>query len=148
MHSEILNGRKNLLVFGAEEIAGRCRGTLRVAKRLLRCARDFAEVRAGGCITRAVVREALHMVGVDDLGLDEIERNLMIALLDKCAGGPAGIGTLAAVLDEEEDAIKEIYEPFLMRLGILDRTPRGYIATPRAYQYFHRELPRREPRLF
>jgi Holliday junction DNA helicase RuvB len=133
---------------GAEEIARRCRGTPRIANRLLRRARDFAEVRADGKITRSVAQEALAMLGVDESGLDEVDRNLMLALLDKYAGGPVGLGTLAAALSEEEDAIEEIYEPYLMQIGMIDRTPRGRVATPRAYQYFGRELPRRQPRLF
>jgi Holliday junction DNA helicase RuvB len=133
---------------GAEEIAGRCRGTPRIANRLLRRARDFAEVRAAGRITREVAQESLRMLGVDEQGLDEVDRNLMIALLDKYAGGPVGLGTLAAALSEEEDAIEEMYEPYLMQIGMLDRTPRGRVATQRAYEYFGRELPRRQPRLF
>ena len=133
---------------GAEEIAGRCRGTPRIANRLLRRARDFAEVRADGKITRSVAQEALAMLGVDESGLDEVDRNLMLALLDNYAGGPVGLGTLAAALSEEEDAIEEMYEPYLMQIGMIDRTPRGRVATPRAYQYFSRELPRRQPRLF
>jgi Holliday junction DNA helicase RuvB len=133
---------------GAEEIARRCRGTPRVANRLLRRSRDFAQVRAAGRITRAVAQEALAMLGVDENGLDEVDRNLMIALLDKYAGGPVGLGTLAAALSEEEDAIEEMYEPYLMQIGMIDRTPRGRVATPRAYEYFGRELPRRQPHLF
>jgi Holliday junction DNA helicase RuvB len=133
---------------GAEEIAKRCRGTPRVANRLLRRARDFAEVRAKGLITRAVAQEALAMLGVDESGLDEVDRNLMIALLDKYAGGPVGLGTLAAALSEEEDAIEEMYEPYLMQIGMIDRTPRGRVATARAYEYFNRESPKRQPRLF
>jgi Holliday junction DNA helicase RuvB len=133
---------------GAQEIAGRCRGTPRVANRLLRRARDFAEVRAAGRITREVAQESLHMLGVDEHGLDEVDRNLMIALLDKYAGGPVGVGTLAAALSEEEDAIEEMSEPYLMQIGMLDRTPRGRVATARAYEYFGRELPKRQPRLF
>src|SRR5215469_112898 len=133
---------------GAEEIAGRCRGTPRVANRLLRRARDFAEVRAGGRITREVAEEALHMLGVDRHGLDEVDRNLILALLDKYNGGPVGLGTLAAALSEEEDAIEEMYEPYLMQIGMLDRTPRGRVATARAYEYFGRDLPKRQNRLF
>src|SRR5215831_5824971 len=133
---------------GAEEIARRCRGTPRVANRLLRRARDFAEVRAAGRITRAVAQESLSMLGVDEKGLDEVDRNLMIALLDKYGGGPVGVGTLAAALSEEEDAIEEMYEPYLMQIGMIDRTPRGRVATPRAYEYFGRQVPRRQPRLF
>ena len=133
---------------GAEEIARRCRGTPRIANRLLRRARDFAEVRAAGRITLAVAQEALAMLGVDEQGLDEVDRKLMLALLDKYGGGPVGVGTLAAALSEEEDAIEEIYEPYLMQIGMIDRTPRGRVATPRAYEYFGRDLPRRQPRLF
>jgi Holliday junction DNA helicase RuvB len=133
---------------GAEEIARRCRGTPRIANRLLRRARDFAEVRANGKITRGVAREALAMLGVDDNGLDEVDRNLMLALIDKYGGGPVGVGTLAAALSEEEDAIEEMYEPYLMQIGMIDRTPRGRVATQRAYTYFDREQPRRQPRLF
>jgi len=118
---------------GAEEIAGRCRGTPRIANRLLRRARDFAEVRAAGKITGTVAQEALAMLGVDESGLDEVDRNLMLALLDKYSGGPVGLGTLAAALSEEEDAIEEIYEPYLMQIGMIDRTPtrpRGKLHAP------------------
>ena len=121
---------------GAVEIAGRCRGTPRVANRLLRRARDFAEVRADGRITREVAQDSLRMLGVDEHGLDEVDRNLLLALLDKYNGGPVGLGTLAAALSEEEDVIEEMYEPYLMQIGMLDRTPRGRVATPRAYEYF------------
>jgi holliday junction DNA helicase RuvB len=133
---------------GAEEIARRCRGTPRVANRLLRRARDFAEVRAAGRITRAVAQEALSMLGIDENGLDEVDRNLMLALLDKYGGGPVGLNTLSAALSEEEDAIEEMYEPYLMQIGMIDRTPRGRVATARAYEYFGKEPPRRQPRLF
>jgi holliday junction DNA helicase RuvB len=133
---------------GAEEIARRCRGTPRVANRLLRRSRDFAEVRAAGRITRAVAQEALAMLGIDENGLDEVDRNLMLALIDKYGGGPVGVGTLAAALSEEEDAIEEMYEPYLMQIGMIDRTPRGRVATAHAYEYFNREQPRRQPRLF
>jgi Holliday junction DNA helicase RuvB len=133
---------------GAEEIARRCRGTPRIANRLLRRARDFAQVRAAGRITRNVAQEALSMLGVDDNGLDEVDRNLMLALLDKYGGGPVGVGTLAAALSEEEDAIDEMYEPYLMQIGMIDRTPRGRVATQRAYEYFGRQLPRRQQGLF
>jgi holliday junction DNA helicase RuvB len=133
---------------GAVEIAKRCRGTPRIANRLLRRARDFAEVRAAGRITQAVAQESLAMLGIDSNGLDEVDRNLMLALLDKYGGGPVGLGTLSAALAEEEDAIEEMYEPYLMQIGMIDRTPRGRVATQRAYEYFGRELPRRQPRLF
>jgi Holliday junction DNA helicase RuvB len=133
---------------GAEEIAKRCRGTPRIANRLLRRARDFAEVRAAGRITREVAQESLAMLGVDESGLDEVDRNLMLALIDKYGGGPVGVGTLAAALSEEEDAIEEMYEPYLMQMGLIDRTPRGRVATARAYEYFGKELPKRQTRLF
>ncbi|MFZ0212495.1 MAG: Holliday junction branch migration DNA helicase RuvB [Candidatus Acidiferrales bacterium] len=133
---------------GAEEIARRSRGTPRVANRLLRRVRDFAEVRAGGRITLAVAKEALQMLGVDDHGLDEVDRNLLLAIIQKYGGGPVGLNTLAASLSEEEDAIEEIYEPYLMQLGLLDRTQRGRVATALAYKHFGMDEPRRQPQLF
>lgn len=119
---------------GAEEIARRSRGTPRVANRLLRRVRDFAEVRAGGKITLSAAKEALGMLGVDEHGLDEVDRNLLLAIIQKYGGGPVGLNTLAASLSEEEDAIEEIYEPYLMQLGLLDRTQRGRVATDLAYK--------------
>jgi len=133
---------------GASEIARRCRGTPRVANRLLRRVRDFAEVRAEGHVTLAVAREALKMLGVDEHGLDEVDRNLMLTILQKYSGGPVGLNTIAASLSEEEDAIEEIYEPYLMQLGLLDRTPRGRVATALAYKHFGMEQPTRQPGLF
>src|SRR6201981_57029 len=133
---------------GAFEIARRSRGTPRVANRLLRRARDFAQVRAQGHITLAVANEALQMLGVDEHGLDEVDRNLMLTILQKYAGGPVGLSTLASSISEEEDAIEEIYEPYLMQLGLLDRTQRGRVATALAYKHFSLEPPRRQPGLF
>jgi len=133
---------------GAEEIARRSRGTPRVANRLLRRVRDFAEVRAEGKITLAVAKEALEKLGVDERGLDEVDRNLLLAIIQKYSGGPVGLNTLAASLSEEEDAIEEIYEPYLMQLGLLDRTQRGRVATALAYKYFGMDEPRRQPQLF
>ena len=133
---------------GAEEIARRSRGTPRVANRLLRRVRDFAEVRADGKITLAVAKDALQMLGVDDHGLDEVDRNLLLAIIQKYGGGPVGLNTLAASLSEEEDAIEEIYEPYLMQLGLLDRTQRGRVATALAYKHFGMDEPRRQPQLF
>jgi Holliday junction DNA helicase RuvB len=133
---------------GAFELARRSRGTPRVANRLLRRARDFAQVRAQGHITMAVAKESLQMLGVDEHGLDEVDRTLMLTILQKYAGGPVGLGTLAASISEEEDAIEEIYEPYLMQLGLLDRTPRGRVATALAYKHFGMEQPRRQPGLF
>lgn len=133
---------------GAEEIARRSRGTPRVANRLLRRVRDYAEVRADGKITLDVAKEALEKLGVDERGLDEVDRNLLLAIIQKYSGGPVGLNTLAASLSEEEDAIEEIYEPYLMQLGLLDRTQRGRVATALAYQYFNMDQPRRQPQLF
>jgi Holliday junction DNA helicase RuvB len=132
---------------GAFEIARRSRGTPRVANRLLRRARDFAQVRAQGHVTLQVAREALEMLGVDDHGLDEVDRNLLLTIIQKYSGGPVGLNTLAASLSEEEDAIEEIYEPYLMQLGLIDRTQRGRQATALAYNYFNIENPRRQQAL-
>jgi Holliday junction DNA helicase RuvB len=120
----------------AVEIARRSRGTPRVANRLLRRVRDYAEVRADGRITTDVARRALQLLEVDDHGFDDIDRRLLRTIIDKFGGGPVGVGSLAAALSEERDAIEEIYEPFLIQIGFLDRTPRGRVATPRAYEYF------------
>ena len=133
---------------GAQEIARRSRGTPRVANRLLRRCRDFAEVRAKGHVTLEVAREALRMLGVDDHGLDEVDRKLMLTIIQKYAGGPVGLNTIAASLSEEEDAIEEIYEPYLMQLGLLDRTQRGRVATALAFKHFGIEAPRHQPPLF
>lgn len=133
---------------GGAEIARRSRGTPRIGNRLLRRVRDFAEVRAGGRITLNAAREALAMLGVDEQGLDEMDRNLMRTLLEKYEGGPAGLNTLAASLSEEEDVIEEVYEPYLMQIGLLSRTPRGRIATAAAWKYFGLEPPLRQPQLF
>jgi Holliday junction DNA helicase RuvB len=133
---------------GAEEISHRSRGTPRVGNRLLRRVRDFAEVRAGGRVTRDVARDALAMLGVDDRGLDEVDRNLLLTIIQKYSGGPVGLNTIAASMGEEEDAIEEIYEPYLMQLGLLDRTPRGRVATANAYQYFGLEPGHQQARMF
>ena len=133
---------------GASEIARRSRGTPRVANRLLRRVRDFAEVRAKGHIDLDVARDALAMLGVDQHGLDEVDRNLLLTIIQKYSGGPVGLNTLAASLSEEEDAIEEIYEPYLMQLGLLDRTQRGRVATALAYKHFGLDEPRRQPGLF
>ncbi len=133
---------------GAGEISRRSRGTPRVANRLLRRVRDFAEVRAKGHVTLGVARDALAMLGVDEHGLDEVDRNLMLTIIQKYSGGPVGLNTIAASLSEEEDAIEEIYEPYLMQLGLLDRTQRGRVATALAYKHFGINEPRRQSGLF
>jgi len=133
---------------GAFEIARRARGTPRVANRLLRRCRDFAQVKAQGRVTLEAAREALQMLGVDEHGLDDMDRNLMLAILQKYNGGPVGLNTLAASLSEEEDALEEIYEPYLMQLGLIDRTPRGRVATALAYKHFGMDAPRPQQHLF
>ncbi len=127
---------------GANEIARRSRGTPRVANRLLRRARDYAEVRAKGHITIDVARDALKMLGVDEHGLDDVDRNLLRSIIDNYDGGPVGLNTIAASLSEEEDAIEEIYEPYLMQQGLLARTPRGRIVTSAAYRLLGVNEPR------
>ena len=120
----------------SREIARRSRGTPRIANRLLRRIRDFAQVRADGHITRAVCEQALELLEVDAHGFDEADRRLLRTIIDKFAGGPVGLGSLSAAIGEEKDAIEDIYEPFLIQIGFLDRTPRGRVATARAYEYF------------
>ena len=132
----------------AAEIARRSRGTPRVANRLLRRVRDFAQVRADGVITEAVAADALKLLAVDALGFDEIDRRLLLTIIDKFSGGPVGLGTIAAAISEEKDAIEDIYEPFLMQIGFLDRTPRGRVATPRAYEYFGLTAPGKDAKLW
>ncbi len=121
---------------GAMEIARRTRGTPRIANRLLRRVRDYAQVRAGGKIDKATAQAALEMLEVDKYGFDEIDRKLLLTIIQKYQGGPVGLNTLAAVLAEEPDAIEEIYEPFLIQIGFLNRTPRGRVATQLAYEHF------------
>ena len=125
---------------GGREIAARSRGTPRIANRLLRRVRDFAQVRAQGVITVAVARDALKLLEVDEHGFDEVDRKLLLTILDKFGGGPVGVNALAAAISEEPDAIEDIYEPYLLQIGFLDRTPRGRVATRRAYAHFRREL--------
>jgi Holliday junction DNA helicase RuvB len=123
---------------GAEEIARRSRGTPRVANRLLRRVRDYAEVRADGKVTRPVAQRALGMLDVDEYGLDDLDRKLLLTIIDKYGGGPVGLNTLAASVSEEADAIEDVYEPFLMQIGFLNRTPRGRMATELAYKHLGR----------
>ena len=134
----------------AGEIARRCRGTPRIANRLLRRVRDYAQVRADGRITRAVAQTALNLLEVDRYGLDEIDQKIMLTILEKYRGGPVGVNTIAASIAEEADTIEEVYEPYLIQLGFLNRTPRGRVATELAYEYF-KVAPRPgdgHPRLF
>jgi len=125
---------------GAEEIARRSRGTPRIANRLLRRVRDYAQVRADGHIDLRAATSALDLLEVDRFGLDEIDQKIMQTLLQKYGGGPVGVNTIAASIDEEADTIEEVYEPYLMQLGFIDRTPRGRVGTDRAFEYF--KIPR------
>jgi len=134
----------------AEEIARRCRGTPRIANRLLRRVRDYAQVRADGRITREVAQTALNLLDVDRFGLDEIDQKIMMTILSKYRGGPVGVNTIAASISEEPDTIEEVYEPYLIQLGFLNRTPRGRVATEQAYEYFNvkRDFRNGQPGLF
>jgi len=133
---------------GANEIASRCRGTPRIANRLLRRVRDYAQVRGAGHIDKSTAQSALEMLEVDKHGFDEVDRRLMMTIIEKYQGGPVGVNTLAAALAEESDAIEEIYEPFLIQIGFLDRTQRGRVATQLAYEYFGITPPRKQNVLF
>ena len=132
----------------AQEIARRSRGTPRIANRLLRRVRDYAQVRANGDITAETTRAGLAMLEVDEHGFDEIDRRLLRTIIDKFGGGPVGVNTIAAAISEEKDAIEDIYEPFLIQRGFLDRTPRGRVATALAYEYFGLKAPERASRLW
>jgi Holliday junction DNA helicase RuvB len=125
------------------DIASRSRGTPRIVNRLLRRVRDYAQVRANGKVTLDVARAAMQLLDVDEYGFDESDRRLLLTVIDKFSGGPVGLGSLAAALSEEADAIEDIHEPYLIQIGFLERTPRGRIATARAYQYFGRTAPGR-----
>lgn len=122
---------------GAEEIARRSRGTPRIANRLLRRVRDYAQVRAEGRIDRETAVTALDLLEVDRFGLDEIDKKIMLTILEKYKGGPVGINTIAASIDEEVETIEEVYEPYLIQLGFLERTARGRVAGERAFEYFN-----------
>jgi Holliday junction DNA helicase RuvB len=133
---------------GAQEIAARCRGTPRIANRLLRRVRDYSEVKVDGRITRPVAMAALAMMDVDTYGFDEIDRKLMLTILQKYNGGPVGVGALSAAISEDEDSIEDIYEPYLIQIGFLDRTPRGRMATRKAFEHFKILLPGNQKNLF
>src|SRR6202020_1899826 len=123
------------------EVARRSRGTPRIANRLLRRVRDYAQVRAGGHVDLEVARRALDLLEVDRFGLDEIDQKIMLTILEKYGGGPVGVNTIAASIDEEADTIEEVYEPYLMQLCFIDRTPRGRVGTDKAFEYF--QIPRK-----
>ncbi len=133
---------------GTAEIARRSRGTPRIANRLLKRVRDYAQVRADGFITQDVAAQALRLLDVDDFGLDKMDRQLLLTIIDKFGGGPVGLETLAASINEERETIEDVYEPFLLQSGYLNRTPRGRTATPLAYQHLQRPLPQESQQRF
>ncbi len=133
---------------GAVEVAGRSRGTPRIANRLLRRVRDYAQVRGNGKIDKPTAQAALNMLEVDSYGLDDMDRKLLLAIIERHQGGPVGLETLAAALAEDTDAIEDIYEPFLIQIGFLNRTPRGRVATQLAYDHLGITPNRRQSSLF
>lgn len=135
---------------GLAEIARRARGTPRVALRLLRRVRDYAQVRAAGNVSKTVADEALNLLNVDPLGLDEVDRRVLNTIIEKYSGGPVGLNTIAASIGEEPDTIMDVVEPYLLQLGFLDRTPQGRVATRRAYEHlgFAYQDPGQQPSLF
>ncbi len=126
---------------GILEIARRSRGTPRIANRMLKRVRDYAQVKGGGVITYEIAREAIAMQGVDDLGLDKVDRNMLTCMMDKFGGGPVGLDTLAATTGEDAVTIEDVYEPYLMQLGFIMRTPRGRVCTPAAWNHMKRQPP-------
>ncbi|WP_458412374.1 Holliday junction branch migration DNA helicase RuvB [Schinkia sp. CFF1] len=126
----------------AVEIARRSRGTPRIANRLLKRVRDFAQVKGNGTITRDLAVHSLEMLQVDRLGLDHIDHKLLMGIIEKFRGGPVGLDTIAATIGEESQTIEEVYEPYLLQIGFLQRTPRGRVVTPQVYQHFHMEVPK------
>ncbi|HKO55291.1 MAG TPA: Holliday junction branch migration DNA helicase RuvB [Thermoanaerobaculia bacterium] len=132
----------------ADEIARRSRGTPRIANRLLRRVRDFAEVRHQGSVTVAIAREALQMLEVDEYGLDEIDRKFLAAIIERFSGGPVGVNAIASSIAEDRGTIEDLYEPYLIQIGFLQRTPRGRVATQQAYQHLGYPIGRRQPGLF
>ena len=123
----------------ATEIAGRARRTPRIANRLLKRVRDYCQVKGNGGVDVATCRAALEMLAIDEVGLDDVDRKILAVIIDKFAGGPVGLATIAAASGEDMETIEEVYEPYLMRLGFLDRSPRGRMATPAAYQHLGRK---------
>jgi holliday junction DNA helicase RuvB len=130
---------------GAREVASRSRGTPRIANRLLRRLRDFAEVEGTGVVSARLADTALKRLDIDAAGLDHMDRRILLTIIEKFGGGPVGVETIAAAVGEERDTIEDVYEPFLLKEGLLQRTPRGRMATPNAYQYFHKPAPPRDP---
>ncbi len=128
----------------AVEVARRARGTPRIANRLLRRLRDFAEVEGTGRISQSLADAALKRLDIDGAGLDQMDRRVMLTIMEKFGGGPVGVETIAAAVGEERDTIEDVYEPFLLQQGFLQRTPRGRMATLQAYQYFGKTAPKRD----
>ena len=126
---------------GLLEIARRSRGTPRIANRMLKRVRDYAQVRGGGHITRDIAREALELLEVDELGLDKVDRTMLTCMMEKFSGGPVGLDTLAATTGEDAVTIEDVYEPYLMQLGFLQRTPRGRVCTPAAWAHMKKQMP-------
>lgn len=126
----------------AEEIARRSRGTPRIANRLLKRVRDFAQVKGNGTITMELALNALEQLQIDPLGLDHIDHKLLLGIIEKFQGGPVGLEAIAATIGEEAHTIEEVYEPYLLQISFLVRTPRGRVVTPQAYQHFHMEVPK------
>ncbi len=127
---------------GTREIAGRSRGTPRVANRLLRRVRDFAQIEGDGVIAKDIAARALSRLGIDDAGLDKMDQRVLVTIIDHFGGGPVGLETIAASLSEDKDTIEDVIEPFLIQCGYLQRTPRGRLATPRAYEHLQRKVPK------
>jgi Holliday junction DNA helicase RuvB len=128
---------------GAHELSRRSRGTPRIANRLLKRARDFAQVKAAGVLDAKVAKDALTLLEVDERGLDAMDRKILLTIIDKFGGGPVGVETLSAAISEEKDTIEDVYEPYLIQSGLIQRTPRGRMATDLAYRYLDRASPRR-----
>ncbi|MBP5247813.1 MAG: Holliday junction branch migration DNA helicase RuvB, partial [Fibrobacter sp.] len=126
----------------AQILSSKCRGTPRIANRVLRRARDVAEVRGEGVIDKEVAERTLKMLGIDEKGLDPMDRKILSTLATHFAGGPVGLGTIGASLGEEPDTLEEVYEPYLIQQGMLSRTPRGHVLTPAAYQALHLPIPK------
>jgi Holliday junction DNA helicase RuvB len=129
---------------GVAEISGRARGTPRIVNRLLKRVRDYAQVRADGVITLAVARDALDAMEIDDIGLDQTDRNMLLTIMQKFRGGPVGLDTLAASTSEDSETIEDVYEPYLLQLGFIARTPRGRVAMPAAYEHLKLTPPKGE----
>jgi len=133
---------------GAAEIAKRSRGTPRVANRILRRTRDYAQVKAAGVIDKKVAEQSLKMLEIDELGLDNLDRQILLTIIDKFSGGPVGLNNLSVAVGEEAETIEDVYEPYLIQQGLIQRTARGRQATPATYKYFHKNISSSQQKLF